>query len=337
MPRLPSASSTVSQRPSPGSWSNTDRHSARAPRDVVRSTAALAMSTPSTGWPRWASAAASRPGPQPTSRVAPVQRSSIVWSTTSAGRFHRSSAKGSSCPPLATSRSARPVRTASSYRCNAGGSMPRWPTVANGSPSMRANAAANRVPGHRRATERASASVSTSVNTGSSATVNPASVSRNRCAAPVVGVLMGTPAKTSARGCRMPIPQNPPSCAIPRTASLLHRSTSSSSGVSCGVSMPTRNAGPSAAANAAANRSARPPPTCGTTSMPAGSHGPGRPSSTRTRRSAGAAATASSVSARHAAARSAAAWAPTSAASRVFTLPGNGSLAMTSNVRPLTG
>ena len=73
-------------------------------------------------------------------------------------------------------------------------------------------------------------------------------------------------------------------------------------GVTCGVSMPTRKAGPPTSANAAASRSARPSPRCGTISKPPGIHGPGSPSSTTTRRTsrstASAAASVSSIAAR---------------------------------------
>ena len=50
--------------------------------------------------------------------------------------------------------------------------------------------------------------------------------------------------------------------------------------------MPTRKAGSPTSSNAAARRSASPSPRCGMTSKPRGSHGPGSPSSTTTRRPA---------------------------------------------------
>ena len=65
MPMLPSASSAVSQRPSWGRAPKTSRCRARMPRCRARATASGARSTPSTSWPRAASSAASRPGPQP--------------------------------------------------------------------------------------------------------------------------------------------------------------------------------------------------------------------------------------------------------------------------------
>ena len=56
--------------------------------------------------------------------------------------------------------------------------------------------------------------------------------------------------------------------------------SSSSAGVSCGVSIPTTSTGPSTCDDRGGEPSPRPPPDCGTTSHPVGSHGPGAPSST---------------------------------------------------------
>ena len=89
MPMLPSASSTVFQRPSPGSGSKTLRRRAETPRRRAWSTASRTMSTPSTTCPRSARCALIRPGPQPTSRVAPRQCASssrsawLTWRTQS--------------------------------------------------------------------------------------------------------------------------------------------------------------------------------------------------------------------------------------------------------------
>lgn len=59
---------------------NTDRHSAVPPRAMVLATARGATSIPTAKMPWCRSALHSRPGPQPTSRTGPAQRSSRVSS-----------------------------------------------------------------------------------------------------------------------------------------------------------------------------------------------------------------------------------------------------------------
>ena len=104
---------------------------------------------------------------------------------------------------------------------------------------------------------------------------------------------------------------------------------SRSSAVSWGVSIPTARAGPPISPKAAASRSARPFPRGGSSSNPSGSHCPGGPSRTISRRVAPAPATASSVQTRHASASSAA-WSGVSGGhSRVLTVPGRGAFAIT--------
>ena len=80
MPRLPSASSTVSHRPSAGTRSKTLRRIAETPRSRVCQIASGTTSIPSTISPRSASSWVIRPGPQPTSSVGPAQRSSTAAS-----------------------------------------------------------------------------------------------------------------------------------------------------------------------------------------------------------------------------------------------------------------
>ncbi len=113
MPMLPSMSRTVSQRPSPGSGSNTERRSAWPPRRTVWSTAASLTSMPRTTRPRAASSATSRPGPHPTSSTVPSHRSSTSRSTESARAHQRSTSSGSSQPSeRRRNRGPRPARRA---------------------------------------------------------------------------------------------------------------------------------------------------------------------------------------------------------------------------------
>ena len=86
MPMLPSARRTVSQRPGRGTaGENTEQRCARAPAARASRTASSLTSMPSAATPRRRSAAASRPGPQPTSSVAPAQRSSSPASPARSG------------------------------------------------------------------------------------------------------------------------------------------------------------------------------------------------------------------------------------------------------------
>ena len=112
IPMFPSISSTLPQRPSPGSRSCTGRCSADAPRDVVSETARGDTSTPSAGIPRSASAVTIRPGPHPMSSTGPSHRLSASRSTSSAGAVHRSTSDsdGTVRPsmPVATTRAVPP-------------------------------------------------------------------------------------------------------------------------------------------------------------------------------------------------------------------------------------
>ena len=130
IPILPSASSTVAQRPCPGSESNTEQCRAGAPARRTRATAAREMSTPSAGIPRSVSATVSRPGPQPTSRTGPRQWPSSSSSAASGGPHQRDIWSGSA-RPSAVRRTSAPgcprsasSYSASSYRAIAPGIMP---------------------------------------------------------------------------------------------------------------------------------------------------------------------------------------------------------------------
>ncbi len=101
MPMLPSASSTWSQVPSPGSGPNTSRRTIGTPRRRQCRCATADTSTPSAGTPRAASAARSRPGPQPRSTAGPGQRSSSHRSSPAAARRHRRTARSTSTPVVA--------------------------------------------------------------------------------------------------------------------------------------------------------------------------------------------------------------------------------------------
>ena len=108
--------------------------------------------------------------------------------------------------------------------------------------------------------------------------------------------------------------------------------------MTCGVSMPTRNAGPPASSNAAASRSASPSPRCGDDLEAVGHPVAGSPVE-HEHAAAGARAppsAAASVSASAAAASAAACSGVQGGVRRVFTRPGTGSLAMTSRAGAMT-
>lgn len=126
---LPSMSSAVSQSPSPGTRSYTERHSARPPDRRVWSTAAALMSMPSTGRHRPRSAVTNLPGPQPMSMTAPRQRRTTSWSAAVAAPHHRSMSNGKVRPSARRRNNVPPpARNAFAYRSdrqvNAGGSGP---------------------------------------------------------------------------------------------------------------------------------------------------------------------------------------------------------------------
>ena len=86
MPMLPSISRMVGQRPAPGTRSNTLRSSAGRYRAIGSARPpSRRCPRPARRAPLRASAETNRPGPQPTSSVGPVQRSSTVASTSSTG------------------------------------------------------------------------------------------------------------------------------------------------------------------------------------------------------------------------------------------------------------
>ena len=93
MPTLPSASSSVCHRPSPGTGSKTLRRNALAPRARVWPIDAPETSMPRAGRPRAASASTKRPGPQPMSMTGPEHRLTMS-SSTGDMRSHESTASG---------------------------------------------------------------------------------------------------------------------------------------------------------------------------------------------------------------------------------------------------
>ena len=120
---------------------------------------------------------------------------------------------------------------------------------------------------------------------------SPSAASRARCTAPVCSSLIGTPSNTAAVGrgagrspsSRRRWPGRRPRRGPPARA----RPASSSAGVTCGVSMPTSSAGPSASSKAAASRSVEAVAALGDDLEPAGGpRRPGSPSKTRMRRPA---------------------------------------------------
>ena len=235
---------------------------------------------PSVGTPRSASATTWRPGPQPMSSAGPRTRSSARCSAGPAGRNHRSAGAASTVPR--SSRSwARPTGMVVV--------MPRdrrlgGPPPADRPPPRRA---ANGLSGIARATTIASAMVSTSTALPTRRVRSPRARRRASCAHPVAGVLIGTPANAGTCGSRRPTVHQPPSAVRPRVASTPGASRASrvartSPGVTWGVSMPRSSVGPDAPAKAAPRRSASVPRLCGTTGIPGGNHGPGRPSRTST-------------------------------------------------------
>ena len=113
MPMLPSASSTCSQVPSPGSGPSTSRRTIGTPRRRQCRAATADTSTPSAGTPRAASAARSRPGPHPRSTAGPRQRSRSHRSSPAAARRHRRTARSTSSPSSRTSRAGNPARASS--------------------------------------------------------------------------------------------------------------------------------------------------------------------------------------------------------------------------------
>ncbi len=269
MPRLPSTSAIVDQRPSPGSGSNTDRRNASTPRSRAARTAAGTMSTPSTGTPRRPSAAAMRPGPQPTSSVGPVQRRSKPSSPGRCSLVHASTMNGRACPRssrttmscgLPERRCANPLAVEARRRR-------RGCTHAAPSTAREVNVSANLLPDAARATARASAAVSTSRSVVVDVTRRPRADNASRVSRAVWLVDIGTP-RTRFGRTRVPQPQQPPPAVRRRPehgvdAGARARPTASSRcrGVSCGVSMPTSRLGipgTAVSAKAAAIRSSRP-------------------------------------------------------------------------------
>ena len=309
---------------------------AGAPRSRACRTASAQTSTPRTVRPRWARAAVSRPGPQPTSRVDPAHRSSRDSSpgrrslTHTIGSTRRTDVPSSptSCSELGRPRAA--WRSAEPRMCSgAVTAMP--PRVERG--RGRRPRTVGRTPDRRRRERRPPCRRRAASDR--TTTRRPRSPSAAVVARPVSAVDIGTRRRAAAaRGSRRPNAHQPPSSAGPMTASAPSsarpRSTRSS-GVTCGVSMPMSRAAPTgrASTNACTSRSARPWPRCPTICQSAG--GSSTPLTTSVRLAAGVRPTTSNVSSSAASATAAACTGVHGGHRRVFTVPGTGALAMTSS------
>src|SRR5438270_3856990 len=228
---------------------------------------------------------------------------------------------------------------------------PGHETIASAGLVHRRHAVAVRRCGCASATAARCANVSMSRCSCTTETARPRARSRLSCVSPVWGVLISTPPNTrrgSVPG--SPITHQPPSDAGPNTAVRSCRDaggetsresrSSSSDGVTCGVSIPIWIPQPpvdgAVAAHAFASRGPSPRPAWGMTSKPSGIHGPGRPWRAMIFRSARHAATAASVSASAASATSAASCGESGGHSRVLTWPATGDLAITRTCTALT-
>ena len=245
------------------------RFSAVAPRERAIATAEGETSTPSARTPRFDSAAAIRPGPQPTSSVAPEHRASSRWSPGPASADQRGTGSSHTSPSRMCSWAPPSANPGSK---NASDAVTRPPTAR---PPSTPASAAKRVSGQCPATVTTSPGSSTSDSTGAASTRSPAASSAARVSIPVSGVDIGTSATSWASAARRsPRSHQPPSSASPSTASgpsgSLTRvaAAASTAGSACGVSIPICTVAPSSPAAsrwACARRSPSPRPRCSTT------------------------------------------------------------------------
>ena len=267
MPMLPSASSTVPHRPSPGRRSPTEReHRGSARRGLGHGDRRDV--DPEGCAPGGARTSTNRPGPQPTSSTGASHRlgQHLVGSRPSAATAGRPAA---CAPPPTAPAPAVGLRTWTRDPDRAASNS----TVGGQGPATsRRCSRANRVSGARAATAAASSGVSTSRSRGSAPTRRPSRRSRASCAAPVVRGRHRHARETPPGGAgaaRPPRTRRPRS--RPRTASTPDQRRPRCAAVSWGVSMPTRRVGssvPSPRTSAktvgrAARRGRR--PRCGTT------------------------------------------------------------------------
>ena len=366
MPMLPSASSTWSQVPSPGSGPNRSRRTIGARRRRQCRCATADTSTPSAGQPRAASAATSRPGPQPRS----IGRARCSGRAATGPRRARPGASGATARSTSTPvvadepgrgtrrarrRSPRTVTHVAAGRAlRLGHGRSRLGRGRADPPGARTSRRRRRTGsrGRPRRRPRASAAVSTSVSSGSSPTRSPAARSAASVRSPVSSREVGTSA-IDRRRTRVAQPERPPAAvggraerprragaraaAVPRPRPA---GPARPAGCPCPAAAPGgRAAGAAASPCAAAIRCPRSGPRWAGVGTPrsaaASSPAAGRPGqvarSARRRRGRRAPRrTAASVSSSAAAARSAA-WAGVSGGhSRVLTRPGSGALASTS-------
>ena len=334
--RRRAARSPSGPRPAParrrcaGSPRRPGRGSARSPRAPRRSRARSRRAR--------RAAAVIRPGPQPTSSVGPVQRSSTAASP-SRVPVHASagtSSRVTSGPAITHGWPRKTLANTASTEASTSDTDPP-PELGEGRARWRTTAA----------TASASSTTSTSRSTGPRPTVRPATSNAARVAAPVVGVDIGTPTRCSPRrGSASASAHQPPSSASASTASWSPSPSMTavrSASVTCGVSMQICTTGPGRSAARSrcenASRSASPSPRCGKTVQPASAAASrsaytavgqvaleGEPAAGRRRpwrrRYA-------RVSSSAAAASSAAPSMPTSAPRRVFAWPGDGRLGTT--------
>ena len=203
MPMLPSASSTVRQRPAPGPGRTRRCSSARPPAARVISTAYGVTSMPRAGSPRSASATVSRPGPEPTSSVGPAQRSRSASVAGPPVAANRSTGRGSrSVRRRARSRPSRTRRATFVQPADQGRARPPPRSGCRVPPPPRVR--------RRRRCPRRSAS---------GASRRGARPGGRAAARRCRGATWARRAAGRGSGSRSPSSQNPPSAAGPNTAS----------------------------------------------------------------------------------------------------------------------
>ena len=189
MPMLPSMSSTVGQRPSPGRSRTRCAAGPAAPGRGSARRRSRRCRRPSAATPRSVSADTNRPGPQPTSSTGPMQRSSTVSSHGVGRRRASGRRRARRCVPSVgaqaerAGRRAAPARTARAHRS------PSAPPVG----TRRRRRGGERAVRRERATSRAASKVSTSVSSSSSCTRRPSALQAGQ----LVGA--GVRRSTSAR------------------------------------------------------------------------------------------------------------------------------------------
>ena len=296
MPTLPSSSSTVPQRRSPGSGSKTERRNAGTPRRAAAAIGGGAGVDAEGDAPVGGEGGDDPPGPAPDveHRVGHGREQGpfdgVGLGVPAVDR------EGDAFPAVGHQRGVgarRPVRPRSATALTP---RPRSPARGPRPPRRRGRGATRRPQrrsvrrGRRGRRSRRRPTCRRRCGPAAARYAGRGRVNRACWRAPVSARLIGTPAKARGWGRRSPSAHHPPSVAGPRTASWSASAPSAASrsaAVTWGVSMPISTAGPDvAAAHAAVSRRSSGPVPWPTTSTPGGHHGPGRPSSARTTRPA---------------------------------------------------